>query len=169
MLLFRYSLLHEKLVRKSAPFWNFPIIRNGIFIRLTINQKFNYFTIKQSSWWWVAFANYISVRKMKSRSKARNVFASSNTGIVGPIPLEAWMHVCVYSVFVLFCVRSGFATGWSPVQGVQPPVHNIHISELILNGKQTSEPNPSRWKKTEAETFHTNDTIFYKNDYGYPT
>jgi hypothetical protein len=40
-------------------------------------------------------------------------------------------------------------------------VHKIHISELILNGKQTNEPNPSRWKKTEAETFHTNDTIVF--------
>jgi hypothetical protein len=34
------------------------------------------------------------------------------------IPLEAWMSVCVYSMFVLSCVGSDFATGWSPVQGV---------------------------------------------------
>jgi hypothetical protein len=27
------------------------------------------------------------------------------------MPLEAWMFVCVYSVFVLFCVGSGLATG----------------------------------------------------------
>jgi hypothetical protein len=30
------------------------------------------------------------------------------------------MFVCVYSVFVLSCVGSGFATGWSLVQGVLP-------------------------------------------------
>jgi hypothetical protein len=34
------------------------------------------------------------------------------------IPLKAWMSVCVYSVFVLSCVGSGLATGWSPIQGV---------------------------------------------------
>jgi hypothetical protein len=28
------------------------------------------------------------------------------------------MDVCVYSVFMLSCVGSGFATGWSPVRGV---------------------------------------------------
>jgi hypothetical protein len=34
-----------------------------------------------------------------------------------PIPFEAWLSVCTYSVCVL-CVNSGLATGWSPVQGV---------------------------------------------------
>jgi hypothetical protein len=35
------------------------------------------------------------------------------------IPLEAWMSVCVYSVFMLVkCL----ATGWSLVQGVLPNV-----------------------------------------------
>jgi hypothetical protein len=38
------------------------------------------------------------------------------------IPLEAWMFVYVYSVFVLSCVGSGLAKGWSPVQGVLPIV-----------------------------------------------
>jgi hypothetical protein len=38
------------------------------------------------------------------------------------ISLEAWMFVCVYSVFVLSCVGSGLATGWSPVQEVTPSV-----------------------------------------------
>jgi hypothetical protein len=33
------------------------------------------------------------------------------------IPLKAWMFVCVYSVFVLFCVGMGLATGSSSVQG----------------------------------------------------
>jgi hypothetical protein len=33
------------------------------------------------------------------------------------IPLKAWISVCVFPVFV-FCLGSGLATGWSPVQGV---------------------------------------------------
>jgi hypothetical protein len=32
------------------------------------------------------------------------------------------MSVYVYSVCVVLCVRSGLATGWSPVQGVLPTV-----------------------------------------------
>jgi hypothetical protein len=47
-----------------------------------------------------------------ARSKARTVFARSNTGIVGSNPTRR-MDVCVYSVFVL---GSGLATGWSLVQ-----------------------------------------------------
>jgi hypothetical protein len=33
------------------------------------------------------------------RSKARTVFASSNTAIVGSNPTEAWMFVCSVCVF----------------------------------------------------------------------
>jgi hypothetical protein len=42
------------------------------------------------------------------------------------IPLEAWMCVYVYPVFVLSCVGSGLATGWSLVQGVLSIVYKIH-------------------------------------------
>jgi hypothetical protein len=45
------------------------------------------------------------------------VFPRSNAGIVVRIPIEAWMSLCVYSVFVL---GSGIGTGWSLVQGVLP-------------------------------------------------
>jgi hypothetical protein len=45
-----------------------------------------------------------------ARSKARNVFARSNAGIVGSNPTQG-MNVCVYYVFVLFCVGSGLASG----------------------------------------------------------
>jgi hypothetical protein len=45
------------------------------------------------------------------------------------IPLEAWMFFCVYSVFVLSCVSSGLATGWSPVQGVLQTVSKSKIKE----------------------------------------
>jgi hypothetical protein len=42
-------------------------------------------------------------------------------------PVEA----CVYSLFMLSCIGSGLATGWSPVQGVLPTVYKIQIPELI--------------------------------------
>jgi hypothetical protein len=41
------------------------------------------------------------------------------------MPLEEWMSVCVYSVFVLSCVGSDLATGWTSVQGVLPTVYMI--------------------------------------------
>jgi hypothetical protein len=44
-----------------------------------------------------------------ARSKARNVFARLNTGIVGLNPARG-MDVCVYSALVLSCVGSGLAT-----------------------------------------------------------
>jgi hypothetical protein len=44
------------------------------------------------------------------RSKARNVFARLNTDIMGLNPTRG-MDVCLYSVFLLPCVGSGFATG----------------------------------------------------------
>jgi hypothetical protein len=50
-----------------------------------------------------------------SRSKAWTVLARSNTGIVGSNPIWG-MDVYVH----LYCVGSGLATGWSPVQGVLP-------------------------------------------------
>jgi hypothetical protein len=59
------------------------------------------------------------VSTMAARSKAWTVFARLNAGVVGFNPLEAWMFVCVYSVFVL---GSGLATGWSLIQGVLPNV-----------------------------------------------
>jgi hypothetical protein len=45
------------------------------------------------------------------------------------IPLQAWMFDCFYSVFVLSCVSSGLATGWSLVQGVLPIVYKCKIAE----------------------------------------
>jgi hypothetical protein len=45
-----------------------------------------------------------------AQSKARNVFARWNTGIMGLNPTQD-MDICFYSVFVLSCVGSGLATG----------------------------------------------------------
>jgi hypothetical protein len=51
--------------------------------------------------------------------KAWTVFARSNAMIVGSNPTQG-MGVCV-----LFCVGSGLATGWSPVEWVLPSVYRI--------------------------------------------
>jgi hypothetical protein len=34
------------------------------------------------------------------------------------IPLKAWMSACIYSVFMLSCIGSSLAMGWSPIYGV---------------------------------------------------
>jgi hypothetical protein len=41
------------------------------------------------------------------------------------ISLEAWMSVCSFCVCAVLCVSSGFATGWSPAEGVLPTVYKI--------------------------------------------
>jgi hypothetical protein len=43
-------------------------------------------------------------------SQTRNVFASTNTGILGSNPTRS-IDVCDYSVFVLSCVDIDFVTG----------------------------------------------------------
>jgi hypothetical protein len=50
------------------------------------------------------------------------------------------MSVRVSSVFVLSCVGSGLATGWSSVQGVLATVCKIHNSRLILMGNRPEDP-----------------------------
>jgi hypothetical protein len=61
-----------------------------------------------------------------ARSKARTVFARSNTGVVGSNP-NPDMDVCVhfFRVCVVLCVGSGFAMDWSIVQEVLPTVYGI--------------------------------------------
>jgi hypothetical protein len=54
------------------------------------------------------------------RNTKRTVFARSNTGVVGSNPTRC-MDVCLR----LFCVSSGLAMGWYPVQGVLPTVYKI--------------------------------------------
>jgi hypothetical protein len=66
--------------------------------------------------------------KLAARCKAWNVFARSNTGIVGSNPARG-MDVCFHSVFVLSCVGSGLATEWSLVQGVLLFVYKCKITE----------------------------------------
>jgi hypothetical protein len=73
------------------------------------------------------------------------------------------MDVCLplFCACVVLC-KQRLCDGLSLRSRSPTNFHKIHISELILNGKQTSEPNPSRWKRIEAETLHMNNTIFIK-------
>jgi hypothetical protein len=80
------------------------------------------------------------------RSTVWNVFARSNTGIVGLNPTRG-RAVCVYSVFVLSCVGSGLTTGWSSVQIVLPIVCKIRHFLINCQWKQAREPKPSRERK----------------------
>jgi hypothetical protein len=51
------------------------------------------------------------ITAVAARSKPRNVFARSNTGIVLRISLKEWMNFWFYTVFVLSCVDIDLATG----------------------------------------------------------
>jgi hypothetical protein len=57
-----------------------------------------------------------------ARSKAWTDFARSNAGIVGLNPIQG---MYVYVRLFCFCVGSGLARGWSPIQGVLPTVYRI--------------------------------------------
>jgi hypothetical protein len=65
--------------------------------------------------------------------KAWTVFARSNTGVLGS-NLTRGMDICVrlFCIYVVLCVGSGLATGWSPVQGVLPPVYR---NKILINGQ----------------------------------
>jgi hypothetical protein len=59
-------------------------------------------------------------------SKSWTIFACWNTRIMGSNPTRG-MDVCVrlFCVYVVLCVGSGLATGWSPAQGVLPTVYRL--------------------------------------------
>jgi hypothetical protein len=95
-----------------------------------------------------------------TRSKAWTVFARSTLGSWIRIPLKAWMFVYVYSVFVLSCVGSGLATGWSPVQLVLPNVLGLRnwsetkrfIDALCFKVGATGKRKREKYLSTEAES-----------------
>jgi hypothetical protein len=60
-------------------------------------------------------------------SKAWNVFAGWNAGIVrsNPTQRHRCLCLCLFCVCVVLCVDSGLVTGWSPVQEVLPTVCRI--------------------------------------------
>jgi hypothetical protein len=94
----------------------------SFFLGGGVGFKFGSFLINELNW--VSFNNIVLLVYMPitaaARSKPWNVFAPSNTGIVGSDPTRG-MDVCVYSVFVL---GSGIAKGWSLVQDVLQNVLN---------------------------------------------
>jgi hypothetical protein len=73
-------------------------------------------------------SQYVYIRRntVAARSRAWTVFARSNTGVVSSSPTQGTV-VCVrlFCVYVVPCVDSGLATGWSPVQGVLMTVYRI--------------------------------------------
>jgi hypothetical protein len=77
--------------------------------------------------------------RVAARSKARNVFARLKTEIVDSNCIWG-MSVCLR----LFCVGSGFAKGWSSIQGVLPAVYEIHNFIINSEWEQTREPSPSK-------------------------
>jgi hypothetical protein len=61
-----------------------------------------------------------------TRSKAWTVFVRLNNGIVGSNSTQGMdVCVCLLYVYVVLCVGSDLATGWSPVQGVLPTAYSI--------------------------------------------
>jgi hypothetical protein len=61
-------------------------------------------------------------------SRRNEIFLLARTlGSLVRIPLEVWMYVRVISVFVLYCVGSGLATGWAKKPYVT--VSKIYISD----------------------------------------
>jgi hypothetical protein len=58
-----------------------------------------------------------------ARSKAWTAFPCWNIGIMGSNPTWGMdVCVCLFCVCAILRAGSGFATGWSPVQGVLPTV-----------------------------------------------
>jgi hypothetical protein len=56
---------------------------------------------------------------MSARSKASNVFARLNSGFVGSNPAQYMDdYVRLFCVYVVLCVGSDLATGWSLIQRV---------------------------------------------------
>jgi hypothetical protein len=58
-----------------------------------------------------------------ARPKEWNIFTCSNIGIMGSNPTQGMdVYVRLFCVYVVLCVGSGLATGWSSIQGVLPSV-----------------------------------------------
>jgi hypothetical protein len=68
------------------------------------------------------------------RSRAYNIFASSNTGIVCS-NLTRLMDVCVLLVCVILCVGRGLTTGWSQVQ----VVYTVYMIKKLKTGQDLTK------------------------------
>jgi hypothetical protein len=98
---------------KLYPSDNFKPIVNARYFKITVNELFNKTATSVSRLQW-------------PRSLGHEISSPARTlGSWARIPLMAWMLFGVYSVFVLSCVGSSLASGWSPVQGVLPTDYRI--------------------------------------------
>jgi hypothetical protein len=85
-------------------------------------------------------------------SKTRNVFARSNTEIVGSNPTRG-MDVCLRFPRVCFVVCM-----WRPWEGLIPVQESYHLSIRFIislinsEWEQVREPNPSRYKKKKRNS-----------------
>jgi hypothetical protein len=85
--------------------------------------------------WNIAFRKYSKVwifwkRRSEWTRGLRHVLSSpaQTLGSWVPIPIKAWMSVCVYSVFVLFCVCRQRLCDWlNPGQGVLPTTDSYRL------------------------------------------
>jgi hypothetical protein len=75
-------------------------------------------------------------------SRAWTVFARLNIGIVGSNPTWSMdVFVRLFCVYVILCVGSGLAMGWSSVQGILPTVYRImKLKNRPRSNKRTVEP-----------------------------
>jgi hypothetical protein len=116
----RASVQAETLERKENRIYERKKIterKPKIRTRLRSTEKITY--------WFQDFIiiNYWSHRSQWMRGLRHELSLLSRTlGSWVRITLKAWMSVCVYSMFVLSCIRSGLTTGWSPVKGILPTV-----------------------------------------------
>jgi hypothetical protein len=78
-----------------------------------------------------------------TRSKARTVFARSNSGVVGSnATLATDICVCLYCL-ALSCVRRGLAPGWS------------YVLRVILTLNEIKEKTP--WPESVSELYRSSD------------
>jgi hypothetical protein len=73
----------------------------------------------------------ISVNMLQAHLRHKNIFAGCNDGAVDSNPALG-MDVCLFNyAFVMPCIGSGLATGWSTVQGALSTAYKIQISKSI--------------------------------------
>jgi hypothetical protein len=116
-------------------------LNSRILLRVAV-YTYRPITVAARSKAWTVFARSDANRSQWPRGLRHELPSSARTlGSWVPIPLKAWMSVCVYSVFVwFFCVGSGLTTGWSPVQGVLPTVYRIEkLQKRARSDKMTVE------------------------------
>jgi hypothetical protein len=67
------------------------------------------------------------------------------------IPLEAWMSVCIYSVFVFCYVCSGLKTGWSHVRRAIRTVYRITKLKKATRAQQKGSRAIDEWIQKRKE------------------